>query len=72
MIKGFVLKADIRDASANSGKVTFKRNDYTKREIAAMPFFVNKMYLDYQKGTQTYPYITKEQAAKYPEYFNFK
>ena len=48
----------------------FKKNDYTKKEINAMPFLVSRLYYEYQMGFESDSVLVNEAAIKYPQYFN--
>lgn len=49
---------------------TFKRNNYTKKEVNTMPWLVSKLYFEFQQGFQSSEILLNEAAIKYPEYFN--
>jgi len=49
---------------------TFKRKDYTKKEIGKMPWLVERLYYEFNQGFQSSPALLNEAAVKYPEYFN--
>ena len=51
-------------------RVKFKRNDYTKKEVGAMPFLVNRLYFEFLNGFQSSDVLLGEAAMKYPEYFD--
>lgn len=50
--------------------ITFKRNDYTKKEISKFPWLVERLYYEFSQGFQSSPTLLNEAAIKYPEYFN--